>query len=1030
MDSLNDIPCPLVGTDRNGLITDINASLLDLVGRDAAFWLGRSMDEMLPLPSRIFLQTHAWPMLRAEGQLAEIKLEVVDVTGTRTPVLVNCKQLETLGVESFKWVLFVSRERSRFELEILEAKKRAEADAKMLLQRERALEKLSSELLAAQDKVRLANESGGIGIWDWNLATGALVWDAQSYRLYGLEPRTEIDSYELWARHLHPDDKQSAEADFQRSLATGEDFFSEFRVIWPDGSTHYLRGFGRWRKDASGKLLSIVGTNIDVTQAALHAQSLQLARDAAEAASQSKGQFLANMSHEIRTPMNAILGMLNLVQNTELTAQQRDYAVKAEGAAKSLLGLLNDILDYSKVDAGKMELECVPLRLEHLLRDLSVVLASNAGTKNIEILFDIDPQLPAVVVGDVLRLKQVLINLCGNAVKFTSQGHVILAVVVQKQVGTQVSLLFSVQDSGIGIAPEHQDHIFSGFSQAEASTTRRFGGTGLGLAICKRLVELMGGNIQLVSTPGVGSTFSFVITVPLGEDAPDAPVPIVRNALVVDDDPIAGSTLLRMVTSLGWSADLATSGAQALELVESKWGEQPGSRPYDVVYMDWHMPVMDGWQATKRLQEWSARRGAPMPRTVMVSARGRESLAQRSPQEQDMLYGFLVKPVTAHMLREAAADEANGSSRVRALAKGRTTNRQLSGMRILVVDDNLINQQVAQELLSNEGAVVTLAGDGQLGVDAVRVATPPFDVVLMDIQMPVLDGYGATRCIREELGLTSLPIVAMTANAMASDREDCLARGMNEHVGKPFDMAKLVSLLIRTTGYTGPVSEAGDTVAHQSTGTSSASSKGVNLEIPGLDVAGAITRMSGLQSLYVRTARDFAKTLPATVSALGRLVQAGDAPQTQMQLHTLKGNAGTLGATALSREAARLELLCTAKTPAFELQSLPLETLDALAQSTLVALGAAVQMLSVEQPVKAATGPLQSAEVIEALEELSSLLGASDMAALQRFAELEETLNNLAPPALAAIVEAMTNLEFETALAHCEDALKSLQRQQ
>ena len=1032
MNPLNDIPCPVVVTNRNGFIVGVNTSLLDLAGHDPAFWLGQSMEGMLPVPSRIFLQTHLWPMVLHDGHIEEIKLEVLDRHGARTPVLANCKCTVTDGVERYHWVLFVSRERSRFEAELLEARNRAEAGSKVIAERERSLATLTSELLAAQEAVRLATESGGVGIWELDLNTGYLTCDAQSYRLCGLEPCNETNAVGIWTRHMHPDDKAGTAADLQRAISSGADFFSEFRVVWPDGSVHHLNSFGRVRKDDAGKVVRIVGTNIDTTQAAQRAKTLQDARDKAEAASQSKGQFLANMSHEIRTPMNAILGMLNLLQNTELTPRQKDYASKTEGAAKSLLGLLNDILDFSKVDAGKMVLEREPLRLDAMLRHLSVVLSANVGAKDIEVLFDVDPTLPNVVMGDVLRLQQVLVNLGGNAIKFTTQGQVVLALAVQARSEGDVSVRFSVQDSGIGIAPEHQEHIFSGFSQAEASTTRRFGGTGLGLAICKRLVELMGGQIQITSEPGVGSTFAFTITLSVASDGATVDQPVVRHALVVDDSPIAGALLVRMVQSLGWSADWATSGAQALEMVAERAHMQPKPQHYDVVYMDWQMPMMDGWDATARLQQWCAVNGLPAPHTVMVTAHARENLSQRSPDEQAMLQGFLVKPVTASMLRDAADEAAQGHSSVRRAAQGRSSRRQLNGMRILVVEDNLINQQVAEELLANEGAVVSLAANGLKGVEAVRAAAPQFDVVLMDIQMPVLDGYGATQRIRDDLGLRDLPIVAMTANAMPGDREVCLARGMNEHVGKPFDMAQLVSLLIRTTGF---VPHSGDSHG----GLADASSDAA-MDIAGLDVGSAIARMSGLKSLYVRTAREFSKALANVVSDLRPLQESGAHHQARMLLHTLKGNAGTLGATALAQEAARLEALYAADNAleswpasAHESGNTQLDALEALAQSTAKALRRAVDML--EPPVQGAALPmnampaetqpvlLKDPQAIKALQELVGMLQESNFAALQRFAELRAPLQTLPQESLDALEVALQNLDLDIALAICRECI-------
>ena len=1033
MQSLNTLPCPVLVTDRTGRITAINTSLLELVGGDTQQWCGQLMEGMLPVPSRIFLQTHLLPMVLHDGNLEEIKLELVDQHGVRTPVLVNCKRSVTADTEAYHWVIFVSRERSRFEGELLEARNRAEASARVLAESERAMATLSNALLAAQEKVRLANESGGVGIWDQDLETGGLIWDAQSYRLYGLEPRTEISAYDLWARHLHPDDLARAEADFQRSLSTGDDFFSEFRVVWPDGSVHHMRGFGRLQKNEAGQAVHIVGTNIDVTEAVNYAQSLKVARDTAEAASQSKGQFLANMSHEIRTPMNAILGMLSLLQSTDLTSRQRDYASKTEGAAKSLLGLLNDILDFSKVDAGKMELEREPLRLDAMLRQLTVVLSANVGAKNIEVLFDVDPSLPEVVLGDAMRLQQVLINLCGNAIKFTSQGQVVLALNVQARSAEQVTVQFSVQDSGIGIAPEHQQHIFSGFSQAEASTTRRFGGTGLGLAICKRLVELMGGQIGITSTPGVGSTFAFTITLPVVAEVAqrmdtDGTKSAPRHALVVDDHPFSGALLVRMVQSLGWTADLATSGAQALDLIAAANGPH-GAHPFEVVYMNWQMPVMDGWQATSRLQQWCAQNGVAPLRTVMLSAHGRENLSQRSPDEQAMLHGFLVKPVTASMLREAADDSVSGHSSVRQSARGRSSLRQLSGMRILVVEDNLINQQVAEELLTIEGAVVSLAANGLLGVEAVRAAAPQFDVVLMDIQMPVLDGYGATQRIREHLGLKDLPIVAMTANAMAGDREICLASGMNDHVGKPFDMAQLVSLLIRTTGFFPDRLDRNSAAPDLSPAAA--------LSIPGLDVGTAVARMAGLKSLYVRTARDFSKTLGSVVADLQALLEAGAHPQARMLLHTLKGNAGTLGATALALEAGRLETVYADNSPdtAPNTEPPPLAVLETLVLSTAVSLSQAIEALD-PAPVGSAanlksasakTSPVARAtpQALAALQELAGLLQASDLTALQRFAELRATLQSLPAESIDRLDEALQNLDLEAAHAVCLECIDS-----
>lgn len=395
-----------------------------------------------------------------------------------------------------------------------------------------------------------------------------------------------------------------------------------------------------------------------VSESALLASVAQAqeARQHAETAAMAKGQFLANMSHEIRTPMNAIMGMLSLTLKTNLTAQQADYTNKAERAARSLLGLINDVLDFSKIEAKKMALDPHPFRLDRLVQDIELVMTASIGGKPVQIRVEIDPNVPASLIGDALRLRQVLINLMGNAVKFTERGEVLLSVSVKSLSSTEVCLDFAVKDSGIGIAPENQQRIFDGFSQAEAATTRRYGGSGLGLAISRQMVALMGGELALVSAPGQGSTFCFALTLPIS-------------------------------TETALDADIST-GAKS----------QP--------------------------------------------------------------------------------------------------RRALHGLRLLVVEDNIINQQVAQELLVSEGAVVELAADGQLGVAAIKHNPHGFDAVLMDLQMPVMDGYAATRAIRQNLGLTTLPIIAMTANAMDSDRQACLAAGMNDHVGKPFDLSHLTGVLL------------------------------------------------------------------------------------------------------------------------------------------------------------------------------------------------------------------------------------------
>jgi len=761
-----------------------------------------------------------------------------------------------------------------------------------------------------------------------------------------------------------------------------------------------------------------VGFRVDITD-------FIRATQMAEEASRSKSQFLANMSHEIRTPMNAILGMLKLLQNTDLTDRQSDYASKTEGAARSLLGLLNDILDFSKVEAGKMALDPRPFRMDKLLRDLAVILSSNVGSKDVEVLFDVDPRLPRNLVGDDMRLQQVLINLGGNAIKFTSQGEVVLRLRLVELTDSDLLVEFAVKDSGIGIAPENQSHIFSGFSQAEASTTRRFGGTGLGLAISSRLVNLMGGEMQLQSTPGHGSEFSFQIR--LGQAASDAdqvqpPTSPGLRTLVVDDNTIARDLLASMVRAMGWNADTAAGGAQAVQLVQQSLA---AGKPYAVIFVDWQMPEMDGWQTLQRIGELTkSAPGLAAPKLIMVTAHGREMLAEKEAHEISVLSGFLVKPVTTSMLLESVmgSKAAVVNNQTAPAAKAEKIKRLL-GMRLLVVEDNKINQAVAQGLLTQEGAIVTLADNGRLGVDAVLTMQPAYDAVLMDLQMPVMDGFEATRAIRTDLQLTQLPIIAMTANAMASDREACLAAGMNDHVGKPFELDHLVATLHRHTGFK---SATASTPLPAAVAVAVASAPVASTQAhdhpPGdLDVPGALHRVGGDKAMYANVLGAFAKEMEQVPQQVLEALRAQEQAQAVRALHTLKGLAATVGARHLAAVAARLEHTVRAGTQAHEHAGL-VDTLrsaiDALAEVLLPVLQQ-YQEAQPMTPTAETAAPLDRQRFVQDLQALSTLLRNSDMVALEAHALIRRTYGAQVPE-LAPLDAAMAMLDFATAQNQCD----------
>jgi len=806
---------------------------------------------------------------------------------------------------------------------------------------------------------------------------------------------------------------------------------AEWTFVRKDGSRFTASLLISPMRDASGVLIGHLGIASDISLQKEYEDSLRNAMVRAEQSSVAKSQFVANMSHEIRTPMNAILGMLKLLHNTALSERQRDYADKTEGAARSLLGILNDILDFSKVEAGKMQLDPEPFLVEQLLADLSVILSANLGAKNLDLLFDIDPAIPASLVGDALRIKQILINLGGNAVKFTAHGQVVIQWRLLTRVDDVVSVEIAVRDSGIGIAPENQMRIFEGFSQAEASTTRRFGGTGLGLAISQRLIQLMGGNLSVASASGEGSVFSFTLDLPVAHlpqvDLPaDKSVPVDEaglQALLVDDNPVALAMGAAMMRSLGWKVTAADSGEQALALVRSRL--ESGETPFQAFFVDWQMPGLDGWQTLREVRRLYGDREAPV--LVMLSGQGRELLAQRSQREVDLLNGFLVKPLTASMYKNALTQARVSPGAFVPESDEvviRNKAQRLAGMRILVVEDNAINQQVAMELLSHEGAHITLADNGRLGVDAVANADPQFDVVLMDLQMPVMGGLDAARAIRVGLGLATLPVIAMTANAMASDREACLEAGMNDHVGKPFDLSHLVDTLVRHTRWVGAESVAA-VIAPVTTA--------VAIVWPqGIDGAGALARMGGNTGLLVKTMRTFAQAARQLPEQLDVLAIAGDAADMRRELHALKGLAATLGVAELAALSARAEALLRQDASIACMASPMPELMADIAScigTLLPVLESLATQLSLQITTEAPASPIANTDGVVLLGQLRELLGVlrnADMTAMELHATLRQSGGDALDDAMAPLDAAMAELEFELAAAECEILIDQL----
>lgn len=1002
----------IYGIDLRGNCTIINRAGCEMIGYEAQEVLGQNMHELVHhhKPDGSPYPVDECPIYRAfrKGEGCRVDSEVMwRRDGSSLPVEYSSFPIVEDGQVTGAVVTISD----------ITERKRAEA----------LLHKRDEELRHANFLAETALELTKAGYWHVPLdGSGWYHSSPRRVAIFGDMPRADyryrVDEIFAHAAEGNAVSAVSAREAFDNAVQGKTDTYNTvFAYKRPlDGRVMWVHALGHVVKDPAGKPADIYGVSQDITDFKRLEAELLSAKEASDAATKTKSEFLANMSHEIRTPMNAIIGMTHLALQTELNFKQREYLGKTKAAAEALLGIINDILDFSKIEAGKLNMEQVDFRLDTVLDNLSTVISQKAHDKNLEFLIDAQHDLPAVLVGDPLRLGQVLVNLVNNAVKFTERGEVIVTARLEEQMSNRVKLKFEIRDSGIGMTPEQSARLFQPFSQADTSTTRKYGGTGLGLSISKRLVEMMEGNIWVESEYGHGSAFFFTAWFCVGGAEKCRKVLPAGLAglrvLVVDDNAVAREILHDMLRQFGLRVECASSGYDALRQLHAADPEDA----YRLVLVDWQMPGVDGLETSRKIKCRGQLRN--IPKIVMIAAFGNEDIQAQA--REIGIEAFLQKPVTPSVLVNALVNlfAVGGQESSSVLVKKRERKPRLAnGVRVLLVEDNEVNQQIATELLESEGFTVTIANHGLEAVTHLTQGSqpPPFDVVLMDLQMPEMDGLTATRLLRAQPYLQQLPIIAMTAHVMADEIQRCLEAGMNDHVGKPIDPDAFFATLerwVRTQQREIPVVP--DSAAAEN-------GPAAFPDLDGVDTSTGLQRAAGNRRLYIDLLLQFAVKQQEINERITKSIESGNRDETARLAHSLKGVAGNLGIKNVFGLAGQLE----------QTSLEPREDLKGTAQQLSSVLDRQIRIirdgLQARAPIRASHNNHDFMDTLAAVavRELRELLESNDADAPRAFANLAEILRaTVGVSQLDDLGASVESFDFESALLKLNRITQAMQK--